>query len=218
MAENYKGDGGALSNFLAHFLKNFSMKMNGLFVKKLADFIFSLGEIIVIKMDKLLPIYIRYYNDIVDEEIKMADISKDDQVLHIGCGPVPSTSVLIAQKTHASVTGIDKDVRAITGAQSCIQMLRLTDPIKVKHANALDFSIKDFDVIVFSQGVEPRYKILDKISRSMTTGTRVLFRTVSNVHGELTDSDIVLNDLFTLKNKVAHKQHGLLVSVILLKK
>jgi len=49
MAEDYKVDGGTLSNFIALFLKNFSMKMNGLFVKNIADFVFSLGEFVLSK-------------------------------------------------------------------------------------------------------------------------------------------------------------------------
>ena len=218
MAEDYKVDGGTLSNFIALFLKNFSMKMNGLFVKNIADFVFSLGEFVVIKMDKLLPKYIEYYNDIVDEEISMADINDSDKVVHVGCGPVPSTSVLIAQQTNACVTGIDKDAQAIKGASSCIQLLNLNEQIQVQHANALDFSIKGFDVIMVSQGVEPRYEILKNVSRSMKAGTKVLFRTVSNVHGELTDSDMILKEFFTIKKISTHEKHGLLISVLLFKK
>ena len=209
---------GFLSRTLSLFLKNFSKKMNGLFVKKLADFIFSIGEKIIIKMDELLPLYIRYYEDIIDEEIKMAGISNSDNILHIGCGPVPSTSVLITQKTGATVVGIDKNISATKGAKSCIKMINRDDKIQIQHANALNYKVQDFDIIMFSQGVEPRYKILENISKSMKSNTRLIFRTVSSVDGELTDHDSIIKKLFKISRTISHKNHGLLISVLLLKK
>ena len=209
---------GFLSRALSLFLKNFSKKMNGLFVKKLADFIFSIGEKIIINLDKLLPMYIRYYEDIIDEEIKMAGICNSDKILHIGCGPVPSTSILINKKTGASVAGIDKNISATKGAKSCIKMINRNNKIQIQHANALDYKVQDFDVIMFSQGVEPRYKILESISKSMKTNTRLIFRTVSSADGELTNQDSIIKKLFKISKTISHENHGLLISVLLLKK
>ena len=209
---------GILSKMLSLYLKNFSKKMNGPLAKKLADFIFAMGEKIIIKMDKLLPLYVGYYKDIVNEEIKMADIHDGDIVLHIGCGPVPSTSILIAKKTNVSIMGIDKDMHAIKGANSSVQIMNLKNKIQIQHANALNFSIQDFDVIVFSQGVEPRYRILESISRSMKSNARLIFRTVSSVEGELASQDMILKNFFKILKLVSHENHGLLISLLLVKK
>ena len=216
MAQRKKN--GWMSRFLSSFLRNFSMKMNAFFIKWVADALFSLGEKVVVTLDAFLPLYIGYYDDIVESEITLAQVKASDTVLHVGCGPVPSTSVLFAQKTKASVVGIDKQHRAVDDAWSCIQQLRLEKRVRVECANALDFPLEGFDVIIVSQGVEPRYDILERISSVMNKGVRVMFRTVSSVEGGLSEEDQVLRRFFKVVDIVSYEKHGLLISVLLLKK
>ena len=54
------------------------------------------------------------------EEIKIANISSKDKVLHIGCGIFPSETFLIAEKTGAKVVGIDNSKRAVDLARKFI--------------------------------------------------------------------------------------------------
>lgn len=206
-----------ISKMLSRFLKNFSMKMDVFSLKKLVDYMFVVVEKIVIKMKKLLPLYLTYYEDIVDEEISIANIHSDDEVLHMGCGPIPSTCILIAQKTGAA-TGIDKILRTVEEARSCIQVIKCGDKVQVKHANALGYPIENFDIVIVSQGIEPRDEILKYISQSMKADARVIFRTISSKEGDLTHHDLFLKSLFKIIKIVSHEQHGLLVSVMLLKK
>ena len=207
-----------MSRFLASFLRNFSMKMNAFFIKWVADALFSLGEKVVVTLDAFLPLYIGYYDDIVESEIALAQVEAASTVLHVGCGPVPSTSVLLAQKTKASIVGIDKQQGAVDDAWFCIQQLGLENRVRVEYANALDFPLDGFDVIIVSQGVEPRYDILERISSVMNSGVRVVFRTVSSLEGGLSEEDQVLRRFFRVVDVVSYEKHGLLVSVLLVKK
>ena len=207
-----------MSNMFSIFLNFFSKKMNVFALKILINWLFFTVEKIIIKMKKLMLLYIKYYEDIIKEEISMVNISSTDNILHMGCGSIPSTSILLSQKTGATVTGIDKKLQVVDEARLCLQMLKLPDhKIKIKNAEALNYPIENFDVILISQGLEPRNEILSYISHSMKKDTRVIFRTISSVEGNLSKQDFFLKNLFKIVKQVSHDKHGLLVSVMLLK-
>lgn len=208
----------ALSKSFFNFLEKFSMNMNVSYFKKIVDYMFELVEKITMKLEKLLPLYSRYYEDLIDNEIRLAKISSLTRVVHIGCGSIPSTSILIAKKTGANVVGIDKNPHAVEKARYCINKLGFDDKIQIKHADAVNFPIKEFDVIVISHGVESRDKILRNISKSIKENTVVIFRTFSTNLGELAKYDAFLNDIFDVNDIARHKRHGLVISVSLSKK
>jgi len=206
------------AKMLSVFLKNFSLNMNVFSLKKPVDFLFVFVEKIVIKLDKFLMLYIQYYADIIDAEIDLANISNDDKVLHIGCGSVPSTSILVSQKTGSKVTTIDKNNHSVKEANLCINSVNLKDKVKVEYADALNFSVEGFDVVIISQGTKPRDGILEHVSKSMKTDARIVFRAISSPEGNLTEYDMDLKKRFKIIKNVSHPQHGLLISVLLLKK
>jgi hypothetical protein len=187
-------------------------------LKKLTDWMFFISEQILLRLIKLLPLYINYYEDIIDNEIKITKISKSNNVLHIGCGSIPATSILIRKKTGANVTGIDKYLRSIKDSILCINKIDIKNKIQFKHENALNYPIENYDLIIFSQGVEPRNNVIKIISKTMKKNTIVIFRTFSTPEGNLAPEDIFLKDLFKFENMIKHKKHGLLSSIILLKK
>ena len=153
-----------------------------------------------------------------DEEIKIGNISDSKKVVHIGCGPVPSTSILIAKKTGASVTGIDKNPTAIKLARSIIHDLGYSKNIEIKHAEASDFNVGDFDVILISHGIKPIDKFLKHISKTMKQDTIAVFRTFSSDYEELINTDYNLKDLFKIGKIATYEKHGSVISVGLFKK
>ena len=207
-----------LSRFVSRFLRDFSESMNGLFVKRIADNVFAIGEQVVLNLNRLLPLYVRYYTDIIQGEIQLAHIHDDDRILHIGCGPVPSTSILLGEMTKGVVVGIDHNARAVEGAKRSLQQMNLSQRVQVRCVDAVDVALEDFSVIIVSQGVEPRDVILRKIANLMGDRARVIVRAVSTVDGGLTAEDSKVLDAFQVKTWIAHPKHGLLISVLLKKK
>jgi len=192
--------------------------MNPFALKFISDYLFIIVEKIIVKLPSLLLPYITYYEDIVDKEINLVKITKQDAVLHIGCGPLPSTSLLIAQKTGARTIGIDKNIPSVQDAQYCVHVLHQENQIQIHHANALTYAMQSSHVIIVSQGIEPRYEVLEHIANTMKPDTRVIFRTFSSKNGNITKEDAVLSNLFIVKDIVSHPQHGILISVLLRKK
>lgn len=209
--------GTVLFNIFSFLLKNISRNLKAFSLKKVSDYIFIIIEKIVVKFPSLLSAYIVYYEDIVDNEIRLAEITKTDAVLHIGCGSLPSTSLLIAQKTGSETIGIDKVPSSVQDAQYCVRILHQESRIQIHQANALDYPMDSSDVIIVSQGIEPRYEVLTHIAHTMQPNTRVLFRTFSSEDGGITSQDKILSNLFTVKTTVLHPQHGLLMSILLAK-
>jgi len=203
---------------VSFFLKTFSRNMNAFALKFISDYLFIIVEKIIVKLPPLLLPYITYYEDIVDNEINLAKITKQDTVLHIGCGPLPSTSLLIAQKTGAHTIGIDKNIPSVQDAQYCVHAVHQENQIQIHHANALTYTMQSSQVIIISQGIEPRYEVLEHIANTMRPDTRVIYRTFSSKDGGITTQDAVLSTLFTVGNIVLHPQHGILISVLLRKK
>jgi len=203
---------------VSFFLKTFSRNINLFALKFISDYLFIIVEKIIVKLPSLLLPYINYYEDTVDNEINLAKITKQDTVLHIGCGPLPSTSLLVAQRTGSHTIGIDKNPYSVQDAQYCVHVVHQENQIQIQHANALDYPMGSSDVIIVSQGIEPRYEVLEHIANTMGPDTRVIFRTFPSKDGGITTQDAVLSTLFTVGNIVSHPPHGTLISVLLRKK
>jgi precorrin-6B methylase 2 len=149
-----------------------------------------------------------------DEEINLASISESDSIVHIGCGSVPASSILIAQKKNAKVIGIDKDINAVKNADLCVKKIGLNEKIKIRHSEASDFDFYNFDVILISQGITLNDIFLKNLSK-ISKNTRIIFRTFSSETGDLDESDIILENIFDVKKIVKHEKHGKVISVML---
>jgi hypothetical protein len=205
-------------NSFVFLLKNISRKIKAGSLKKLSDYLFIILEKIVVKFPSFLSAYITYYEDIVDNEIRLAGITAKDIVLHIGCGSLPATSLLIHKRTGAHTTGIEKNSSSVKDAQYCVHVLHQDDEVQIHHANALEYPMDASTVIIVSQGIEPRYEVLTHIAHTMKPDARVIFRTFSSETGGITSQDAILTTLFSVKTTALHPQHGLLMSVLLTKK
>lgn len=85
----------------------------------------------------------------------MANIKSTDKVLHIGCGTIPSESIIIAEQTKATVVGIDNNKNAVKFAKKIVAKKGLSDLIKIEYCEGEEYPIQDFDVIVVAINVWP---------------------------------------------------------------
>jgi precorrin-6B methylase 2 len=153
-----------------------------------------------------------------ENEIKLANITEKDKILHIGCGPFPATSIVLAKKTRAKITGIDINKKSVNQAIYFVSKYSLSNQIEIKHADANHFSVENFDLILISQGIKPHEEILKYISQKIKQNTRVIYRTICNMNGNICQNDMFLNDIFKIVQIEYNKKNGLLVSILLKKK
>lgn len=205
------------SKLVQFILQKIAIKLDYHKLKKFVDLGFIFIEKAVVNLDKLHSIYYDIYDKMVENEINLADISKDDKVLHIGCGPIPATSILLTKKSGAQVTGIDKDPLAVKQAKLCVLRNEISDKIQIKHADAKIFPVEKFDVIIISQGITGYREVLEHISKTMKNNARVIFRTSSLPGGDISQNNLFIKDLFKIVKIIAQKKNALLISIMLSK-
>lgn len=204
-------------NFIYKFLRDFNKSMNMAKLKKITDYNFYILEKIILHFNRFIPFYFKFYEEMVNEEIKMADISSNDKILHIGCGPIPATSIIIAEKTSAQIKAIDIDYNSVQKAKKVIKQYIKSKNIDIKNADGANFPISDFDIILVSDGVNKLYKILYSIGVSSNKNVKVIFRKtiLDNKNYNLERDD--LPKFFKIKEIKTHKSYGNLSSILLLK-
>ncbi len=158
----------------------------------------KLFEILASKISLLKYLYKQAFKQLVKNEIKEAKITSSDKVLNLGCGSMPYTALIIAQQTKANVVAIDNDPAAVKYATDYINKKNST--VKIIHADAKNFPIKQFDVIVASHGIIPKEIILNNIYASMKKGSRLIFRNPKGIIGRIYNSQAAHFDFHTTKH------------------
>ena len=149
--------------------------------RKIHNRIIRILELILEKSNFLSKSYTKFFTKMTLNEFKMADLSKEANVLVIGCGPVPHTLTILGEKTNWKITGIDKDKKAVEKAKIVISKYNLDNKIKVKNEDGLKVDLSDYDLIVIAHGVEPKEKILERVMKDKPNGANVLYRTTWEV-------------------------------------
>lgn len=169
-------------------------------------------EVLASKIRIFEYIYFGLCKGLVEKEIKEANITSGDKVLHIGCGSLPYTALIISQKTKARVVAIDNDPRAVKQASYYIKSKNNT--VKVMHGDGKNFSVKEFDVILVSHGVIPKEIILRNIYASMKN-QRLIFRNPKGIVGRIYNKEMV--DDFIGAKRIKQKKYTFRESVLVIK-
>jgi precorrin-6B methylase 2 len=205
------------SKVLFFFLNDIGDKFDALALKRLVDYLFVFSEKILIHFPSLIQFYIMYYDDIIDHEIRIANISNQSRILHVGCGSIPASSILLAQKTDGFVLGIDKDQHAVDHARRCVAEMGLSKQVDIKRNEALGDDLSLFDVILISQGIVPKEPVLQAISTRISNGQVIILRSFST--GEsLDEQDKFLSEYYTIHDVFHHTIHGSTISIFLKRK
>lgn len=148
--------------------------------------------------------YENYMRAALKEEVIMADITKNDRVLHIGCGFYPITAILLSNKTGASVTGIDRNQNAIQVAEKHLQKRNIKN-VEVKYGDGINYSGRNFDVIIITSSVTPIIKVLKNILKNSDKDCKIICREF------ITNKDAInqsLNDSFDVTLKKIKQKSG----------
>jgi precorrin-6B methylase 2 len=194
------------------------IKMDCHKLKFFIDIGFITSEKIFSKLHKLLPAYIKYYQELIQREIELAQMTGVNKILDIGSGSIPASCILLAKGTTAIVTGIDKNLESVKRAKKIISRLNLENQVEIIHANAMDFLMNDFDIIIIANGIQPYQDLLERVAKNMRDDAIVVFRTFSHLNEELAQKDYFLKKFFIVGRKTFHKKSGSLVSMLLYKK
>ena len=199
------------------FFEEFSSKFRVELLKDLMDKLYILFERVAYNFDFLSINYLKLYDEIVEQEISMADINSKDSILVIGGGSLPATPVHISKKTKAKVLTIDKDSIAIKNATDYLMNHRLQNNIKLEYADGLNYSVKNFDVIFVLYGIKNPMILLKYLSENINNNTRVIFRATSDSIQHFEELKLKLSTLFKIKNYCESRSFRKTISYLLKK-
>jgi precorrin-6B methylase 2 len=135
---------------------------------------FSILELLAVKNKAVYFFYTQWIGDIFQDECTMAQVSPDETVLHIGCGTLPTISILVAKKNHAKIIAIDNNKKTVQRAQRYINQQQLTEYITVKYADGTTYPATQFDVIFIAINVT----CIDAVFRHLATHTKPSVRII----------------------------------------
>jgi len=139
--------------------------------------------------------YLQLYDELVEKEIEMANITSKDNVLVIGCGSLPATSVLSAMKSRAKTVAIDCDANAVENACTFVKSIGLEGDIEIKHADGLSYPVKDYDVIYALYGVKQQKEMLEYLAKNVNGNARIVFRTTEDSFKNLVGKDFYITGI-----------------------
>jgi precorrin-6B methylase 2 len=193
-------------------------KMHADLLKNFVDSCFAIFEKIACRFKFLAKYYLKIFEELVENEIKILNISEKNSVLVIGGGSVPVTPILIAMKTGANVESIDFYQKAIIDSKKVIESFEIKAKIKIIHAHGQSYPLERFDVIFIVYGIKWEKELLNHIAKNMKETTQLIFRTTVTVDKTKEDKINTLSKLFDVKKVVRTKSFGQTDSILLKKK
>ncbi|MCL2844236.1 MAG: hypothetical protein FWE23_02130 [Chitinivibrionia bacterium] len=124
----------------------------------------------------------KYYCSVIQKEIRLADIKKDDHILCIGGGNCPFSAILFHKRTGAKITVIDNEPNCQKTSQKLIKSMGLNENIcvKCKDGGCPFFDLSKFTVVHFALQVSPVEEVFSNILKRVSPGTKLLVRRPKN--------------------------------------
>ena len=128
-----------------------------------------------------------YYHDVVQNEIVLANITSDDNILCIGGGICPFSAILFHQATGAKVTVIDSNNCCVDKARQIIKRLGLSKSVKVicQDGGSAALSFAKYSVVHFALQVSPMETVFPYVEKRVAPNTRLLVRRPKKHLGKL---------------------------------
>ena len=180
-------------------------KVKEKFIKIYTCFSWTILEMMLVKKEFFLRFYKKLSKNVVEKsiinEIKMANISKNDKILHIGCGPFPSTALYLKKFTNARIVTIDKRFLAVKLAKKYITNKKIKD-IDIFHAAGESFPMNGFDIVIITSCVTPIEKVLKNIFENSNKNCKVICRELKYIKN--TPKTYLQNNNCYIVKKISH--------------
>jgi hypothetical protein len=131
------------------------------------DYAYVIFERIAYSFEIMSSNYLKLYDELIEKEIKMANITKNSKIFVIEYGSLLATPILIGSKIHSDIVSIDFDKEAVLKAKKFVNNHDQSLKLKIEHGERLTYPIENFNLIFVSYGVKRQLKILSNISEKI---------------------------------------------------
>ncbi|MCL2387205.1 MAG: class I SAM-dependent methyltransferase [Defluviitaleaceae bacterium] len=118
----------------------------------------------------------RYYQDVIQKEVVLANITSGDQILCIGGGICPFSAILLHRLTGAKVTVIDNNSACVKKARQVITRMGIENAVKVLCEDGRCVDVSKYTVVHFALQVFPMECVFSHIESRVVAGTKLLVR------------------------------------------
>jgi len=178
-------------------------------IKELLDSLYFKFEVFSSNVSFFSCIYIKFHEPSVKKEIKLADLLQDDKILHIGCGAIPYTAIVLAKKTNAHITCIDNKHQTIDVANVYLKKHNLLDKITIEHGEGTTYDVSKFDTVVISYGISCQDLVLKHVLSSIKKGAKIVLRRYTAEKNEYIDS--IVKDFSVCNKKLLLTQNSIII-------
>ncbi len=201
------------------FYDELSPKFRRSSFKNIMDYAYIIFEKIAINFEFLRLGYINIYKELVKKEVNNVNIKPKNSVLVIGCGSIPTTTLLIFKYSNSKrIVSIDRDSKAIKNSLNLIKKSDLYDNLQFEQADGINYPIEDFDFIFVLYGIKKQKKLLEYISKNMGKDSRILFRTTNAFFIKSLGGKDFLSTLFNIEKSIIADRFDETISFVLKKK
>jgi len=145
-------------------------------IKEVLDYLYYTFEISSNHIPFFAKLYIKFHESSVKKEIYMSNLSSSDKILHIGCGAIPYTSIILSREVNPKIIGIDCNPHVVDIANDYLKRYNLSNMIKIERGDGKTYDVSGFDSIILSYGVDGQDLILKNVIDSMKNGARIILR------------------------------------------
>ena len=130
------------------------------------------------EVDLFYKIVESYYRNVVEKEVVLANITKDDNILFIGGGICPFSAILLHRKTGAKITVIDNDASCVNKARQVINRMELSGYVTVLFRDGRDvgLTLSAYTVVHFALQICPLECVFSYVEKHVIPGTKLLIR------------------------------------------
>ena len=139
----------------------------------------------------------------ISQEVAALHPTAGEKILHLGCGSLPTASLLIAQAAPVHVVGIDNNKMAVRLAQGFIKRKKLAESITIQYGDGGYFPIGDFDAIFIAINVWPLDRVLRHLATTMKPSARILCRSSHDDAESILKAD-EFTSVFTINSILKH--------------
>jgi len=167
--------------------------------KRRIDSLHRKMEKFIIKFNFLIKIGLIINKNSTLGEFEDLPSDKNYNFISIGCGSFPWSLLILAQKNNWDFTGIDHDKEAVNYSNKIIKKYNFSDYVKIYYDDALNHDFSNYDIILFSFGVEPRKEIFNNIIKTMDKKAVIIFRTTWESMNKIYREEIIPKELIIKK-------------------
>jgi len=157
-------------------------------IKKFLDHLYYTSEIFSNYVPFFSKLYIKFHESSVKKEIEMSNLSSSDRILHIGCGAIPYTSLVLSREINSKIVGIDCNPHVVDIANDYLKRYNLSNMIKIEMGDGKTYDVSGFDSIILSYGVDGQDLVLRHVIDSMKNGARLILRRSTTERNSYIDS------------------------------